>query len=425
MRLAIYNIQIIDPYSGSDKIGNLYIEGDKFVQSLTGSPDREIQGQGLVAAPSFIDLHTHLRDPGFTDAEDITSGTRAAARGGYGLLCAMPNTKPVCDTPEGVNYVIDKARKAGYTEVLPIPAASRGLRGETLTDFAALKAAGAVGVTDDGMPFKDSRLTYQILREAARQELLPIDHPEMKSLSRGAVMNAGEAARKLGYQGMPNTAESICVARDLLIAADLDLPIHLCHLSTAESVDLVRLAKARGVPVTADTCPHYFTLTDTAVVEQKALAKMYPPLRQEKDRRAIIEGLRDGTIDAIATDHAPHVDKDKGEDLTRAKNGIIGLETAFSLAFTILCQQEGFGLDQVLALFTRRPAQVIKRNECGLLPGEKANLVIFDPRKTYRVKAEELLSKSHNTPFIGWPLQAKILYTLWKGNFSYDQSVPE
>lgn len=419
MKIQINDIRLIDPFQNKNQKVNLYIEDGYFVEKLSGQADHSIEGKGLYAAPGFIDAHTHLRDPGQTYKEDIISGTQAGAKGGYVLLAAMPNTSPICDSPELVRYMIEKAETKGSCQVLPIPAVSVGEQGEQLTDFQALKEAGAGGLTDDGRPISTAKLLREALIEASKHNLIVIDHPEETSLSRGTSINLGKISKELGLEGMPNSSESIAVARDILVAMELGLPIHLCHVSTKESIDLIRMAKNKGVKVTADVCPHHFCLTQEAVVAHGSNAKMYPPLRTEEDRLACIAGLRDGTIDMIATDHAPHHADEKGEDIAKAMMGIVGLETAFPLSYTELCLKEGFSLEKLLELFTKAPAKLFGLENRSIIPGNPANMVIFETGISDRIDSEKFVSKSRNTPFNGWEVKARIKATIWKGNFTY------
>lgn len=422
MRYAIENIKVLDPFrkSASPVIENIYIEDGKFVECLSGEPDKIIQGEELIATPGFIDAHTHLRDPGLTYKEDIISGTKAAAAGGFVAVTAMPNTKPVCDSPEIVKYMIDKAKAEGFAEVLPTAAVTIGEKGKEISDFAALKEAGAVAYTDDGRPVTSAEIMREALIQAAALDMVIIDHPEDTSLAWGTHMNLGEVSKKLGLKGMPNSAEAICVARDIILSMEVDAPVHLCHLSAKESVDLVRWAKAEGAKVTSDACPHHFWLSDEAVLEHGSNAKMYPPLRREEDCQAIAKGIMDGAIDMIATDHAPHSLEEKGEDIAKAFMGIIGLETAFPLSYTKLCLELGFDLEQLIERLTLAPAKLFKLENREIKAGNAANLTIIDLNEKYLIDPEKSFSKSRNTPFGGTEVQGKICYTFWEGRLTYE-----
>lgn len=422
MKIAIREVRVVDPFQDLDQVQDLLIEDGLLVDHLRGPADKEILGTGLMAFPGFIDVHTHLRDPGQTYKEDIVTGTKAASKGGFVLVCAMPNTSPVCDSPDIVRYMIDKAEQEGYAQVLPIAAASLGEQGEILSPYAELKAAGAGGVTDDGRPIANAGILLDCLQEAAKYGLPVIDHPEDSSLAQGKAMNAGPVADKLGLAGMPRAAEAICVARDVLLAMEYDLPIHLCHLSCKESVDLLRWAKSQGAPVTADTCPHYFILTEEAVASQGANAKMYPPLRREADRQAIQEAVQDGTIEMIATDHAPHSLEEKGQDVTQAKNGIVGLEHAFALSYDYLSLKGGLPLRDLLTRFTKAPAELLSLGDRSLKTGQPANLCLFNPQLPETINPENFASRGRNTPFAGFTTTGSICYTFWQGKITYERS---
>ena len=423
MNVHFNHFRLLDPYTGKDEYGDLCVENGNIVEKLSAKADREIDGQGKILAPAFVDAHCHLRDPGQTWKEDIESGTRAAAAGGYAAVMAMPNTKPVCDSAEVVRAMIEKAQRCGSCAVLPVGAVTLGEAGKELAPYKAMKEAGAVALTDDGQVIATAAIFQESLKAAAQIGLKVIDHPEERSLSRGACMHEGEISRRLGVRGMPASAESIIVARDLLLAEDLGLPMHLCHLSTAQSVSLLREAKARGVQATADTCPHYFALTDEAVLAYGANAKMYPPLRPEKDRQAILEALLDGTIDMIATDHAPHSAEEKSGPLAQAKNGIIGLQTAFSLSYEFLCKKQGMPVLKLLTLLSANVSTAFHLNRRGLQPGAAADLVIFDPEREWVFQQEEIFSRSANSPFIGRKMLGKVCMTLWNGEITYEEKV--
>jgi dihydroorotase len=379
-----------------------------------------IDAKGLIVAPGLIDLHVHLREPGQGYKETIASGTAAAAAGGFTAVCAMPNTTPVNDTPEITRWMQAPERGAAI-RVFPIAAATRGSKGETLTDYAALRDAGAIAVTDDGRPILEDAIMLASLRAAASVGLPVIQHAEDTRLTAGASMNAGALAFRLGLRGMPAEAESSLVERDIgLLRQVPDGHLHVAHLSTAKALDAVRRARQSGLHVTCEVTPHHFALTEDRVGLYDTNAKMNPPLRSEADRAAMIEGLLDGTIDAIATDHAPHAAHEKEQEFTLAPNGITGLETALGLALRVLHAQHKMPLDRVLALLTIRPAQTLGLAKQGTLaPGSPADLVLFDPSETWTFHAADSRSRSKNTPFDGWQMQGRIHVTFSTGRIVF------
>lgn len=394
-------------------------ENELLIPSSGISPDLILDARGGYLSPGFIDLHCHLRDPGYTDKEDIMSGTAAAAAGGFNALVSMPNTLPVSDSPEIIRYILQKGEQGSCT-IYPAAACTEGSRGVELSDFHALKKAGVRVLTDDGQVLSTAAIVRQAVIKAAEEGLLLMDHCEEKSLSQGAAMNLSQSSEKMGVRGMPNTAESCIAARDILIAEELHLPIHLTHISTKESVRMIREAKSGGAAITADSCPHYFALTDSDCLEYGSLAKMYPPLRSEEDRSAIIEGFLDGTLDAISTDHAPHTAANKERPFSRASNGIIGLETAFPLAYSVLCREHGMPLEKLMDLMLKNPATLLKVEIPDLKPGKPASFVLFDLQKS-RYDVSKSRSKSRNTPFDGWDMYGRILRTVWKGKTVYER----
>ena len=350
-----------------------------------------IDATGLVVAPGLVDIHVHFREPGFEYKEDILTGSAAAAAGGVTTSCCMPNTLPVNDSKEITEYIINKASHAAIT-VLPIGAVTEGQKGEKLTDFPALKEAGVVALSDDGMPVQSDNVMRKALQSARELDMLIISHCE---------------------------EEASMVERDVKLAAGLNTGVHIAHVSTAEAVDTIRKAKKAGVKVTAETCPHYFSLTEAAVAEKGTNARMSPPLRTEKDVEAIILGLCDGTIDAIATDHAPHSVDEKSLPFTKAPNGIIGLETLLAVTLTYLYHTGRLKLDEIINLMTIKPAEILGLDAGRLVKGGTADIVIFDPNEEWTVDAAEFKSKARNTPFDGMKLRGKVKYTISRGVVVY------
>ena len=419
MRLLIQNARIIDPSQNLDQGGDLLLEEGRIAQigrELSQEGAQVIDARGLVAAPGLVDMHVHLRDPGLTYKEDLYSGCRAAAAGGVTSLLAMPNTKPAMDSPETVRELLKRAQTAGAA-VYTAACVTKDLGGEELTDLKALKEAGAIALSDDGRPVVNTRRLLEALEQAPALGLVVTAHCEDLYLAAGGLMNEGEVSRRLGVPGIPAAAEDCGTAREIAAAASIGAPIHICHVSTKDSVELIRDAKARGVRVTAETCPHYLLLTDKALESKDADYRMNPPLRGEEDRLALIQALKDGTIDAISTDHAPHSPEEKG-DFLKAPNGSIGMET--SLAATLTALKGVLTLPEILAKMSWNPARILNIPAGTLRTGANADVVLFDPEKKWVVDPEKLHGKSKNTPFKGMTLQGKVAMTIFRGRVVYD-----
>ena len=419
MRLLIQNARIIDPSQNLDQGGDLLLEEGRIAQigrGISQEGAQVIDARGLVAAPGLVDMHVHLRDPGLTYKEDLYSGCRAAAAGGVTSLLAMPNTKPAMDSPETVRELLKRAQTAGAA-VYTAACVTKDLGGEELTDLKALKEAGAIALSDDGRPVVNTRRLLEALEQAPALGLVVTAHCEDLYLAAGGLMNEGEVSRRLGVPGIPAAAEDCGTAREIAAAASIGAPIHICHVSTKGSVELIRDAKARGVRVTAETCPHYLLLTDKALESKDADYRMNPPLRGEEDRLALIQALKDGTIDAISTDHAPHSPEEKG-DFLKAPNGSIGMET--SLAATLTALKGVLTLPEILAKMSWNPARILNIPAGTLRTGANADVVLFDPEKKWLVDPERLHGKSKNTPFKGMTLQGKVAMTIFRGRVVYD-----
>jgi dihydroorotase len=385
----------------------------------TAPAEREIDARGAVLSPGLVDVHVHLREPGQSAKETLASGTMAAAAGGFTDVACMPNTDPVLDEVARIEWVSSRARKLGRCRVHPIAAVTRAQKGEELTEFVALEQAGAVALSDDGHPIASAVVMRRAL-EYARHTALPIIcHEEDPSLRGEGQMNEGPTATRLGIRGIPAAAETVMVRRDVELAELTGGRIHLAHLSCAGALEAVRDAKRRRLAVTAETCPHYWTLTEEAVGEYVTHAKMNPPLRSAEDRAAVIAGVADGTIDCLATDHAPHTEDEKRQTFDRAPFGIVGLETALALTITFLVEPGHVTLERALALWTEAPRRILGLPRVGLEIGDPADLVLIDPAAPWTVDAGAFHSKGRNTPFDGWRLLGKVLATVCGGSITY------
>lgn len=375
-----------------------------------------IDAGGLCAAPGLVDMHVHLRDPGGTQKEDIITGCRAAAVGGVTSIAAMPNTSPVADTPEVISYVAEKSKNTGI-HVYPIAAITKGLQGTALCNFEELHKAGAIAFSDDGRPVKDAAMMLAAMNEAAKVGSPVISHCEDMSLA-GGIINEGKVSKKLGVQGVLNAAETVQAAREAALSITSGLPVHIAHVSAAETVDIIRAAKQLGAKITAETCPHYFSLDESFTLSRDADYRMNPPLRTNRDINAVIEGLHDGTIDAIATDHAPHTPQDKACFET-APNGVIGLETSLAVGITYLVRPGYLLLEELIEKMTVSPARIL-RIPAGLIEvGAPADILLFDPDESFTVDPEKMFSKSKNTPYKGMTLYGRVKYTISSGKLIY------
>jgi len=426
--LVIRNGHLIDPAAGVDAPKDILLKDSRVAEIASPGKLKSANGAevldatGLIVAPGLIDIHVHLREPGQGYKETIASGTAAAAAGGFTSVAAMPNTIPVNDSPEITRWMLAPERNAAI-RVFPIGAATRGSKGEALNDFAALKSAGAVAVTDDGHPILKDNTMRETLAAAARVGLSVIQHAEDTRMTRGCSMNAGPTAFKLGLRGMSPEAESSLVERDIRLVTELRDPrvhLHVAHTSTAAAVAAVRQARRNGLRVTCEVAPHHFLLTEEHVGLYSTHAKMNPPLRSAADRDAMIEGILDGVVDAIATDHAPHAAHEKEVEFEHAPNGITGLETALGLTLRWLHREWKLPLGRVVSLMSTQPAALLGLKGRGTLAvGSFGDVVIFDPRTEWTYRAAETRSKSRNTPFDGWTMQGKVLWTISEGRVVY------
>ena len=431
MLMLIRGGRVIDP-GNIDGIMDIFISDGKIVEiikhGLTSSeypesiiehPEtRIIDASGKIVTPGLIDMHVHLREPGHEYKETIETGCLAAAFGGFTAVCTMPNTNPVNDCRQVTEYMLKKAQAADTVRVYPVASISQGLKGDGLCEYGELKEAGVIALSDDGNPVMNSQLMRRALEYAKGFGLLVISHCEDLDLAAGGVMNEGAVATRMGLAGIPNAVESIMVMRDIALSELTGAPIHIAHVSTMESVRAIRDAKTRGVHVTAETAPHYFTLTEESVKEYNTNAKMNPPLRSNHDREAVCQGLADGTIDVIATDHAPHSSIEKEVEFDMAANGIIGLETSVSLGMKLV-EDEVITITGLVEKMSTNPARILGL-ESGLTVGNPADITIIDPDISYRVDADSFQSLSRNTPFDGWELKGKAVLTVVEGKVVFD-----
>lgn len=418
----IRNAHVIDPADRTERTVDICLSDGKIAaigESLDFNVSKEdvvIDASGYLVAPGLIDVHVHFRDPGFTYKEDIQTGARAAAKGGFTTVVCMANTRPPVDNTETLEYVLREGKKTGIN-VLSVAAVSKGLKGLELTDMEELKAAGAAGFTDDGIPLLDTKLVKEAMEMAARLDLPLSFHEEDPAFIEDNGINHGKVSEQLGIFGSPALAEDSLVARDLMIALHTKATVDIQHISSAVSVKMVKFAKELGADVYAEVTPHHFTLTEEAVLTHGTLAKMNPPLRTEADRQAILEGLKDGSIDIIATDHAPHSHEEKARDLTHAPSGIIGLETALALGVTKLVRAGHLTMMELMEKMSRNPARLYRLPFDGIKEGSAADLVIFDPNEEWTVG--EYVSKSSNSPFTGESLFGKVKYTICNGRIVF------
>lgn len=401
---------------------DILIDGDrieKIAAGINADGCDVIDASGLTALPAFVDMHVHLREPGFEYKEDIESGSRAAVAGGFSAVCCMPNTKPVTDNKYIVRYIKDRAKEVGLVKVYPIAAVSVGEKGETITEMGKLKEAGAVAFSDDGRPVESAQLMRIALEYAGGLNMPVISHCEDLSLVNDGVMNEGYISTLTGLKGITRASEEVMVARDIVLAETLGARVHIAHISTKGSAQLIREAKARGVKVTCETCPHYFAATDELCRDNDANAKVNPPLREESDRLAMIEAIKDGTVDAIVTDHAPHAKHEKEGGFVGAANGISGIETSFALSYTALVKSGGITLERLSELMTANPASIVNI-ECGRLEeGGKADITLVDLNEKYAIDKNEFFSKGKNTPFHGREVYGRVRFTVVDGTIRY------
>lgn len=419
----IKNGRIIDPKNDRDEVADLYIKDGKIAESLS---DEEIQNaettdaKGLVVCPGLVDVHVHLREPGQTHKETIQTGSWAAAAGGFTTIVCMPNTNPAADTAGTIQYINDAAKRDAVVHVYPTGCITQGRLGEKLAPIGSLKKAGVVAITDDGDCVQNNEIMRRALEYCKMFDLPIMDHCQDMSLTENAVMNEGEWSIRLGLKGWPAAAEDIIVARNALLSEMTGAHVHMQHISSAGAVEVMRRAKLRNVNVTAEVTPHHLALTDACIKDYDTNCKMNPPLRTEADRQALIEGLRDGTLDILATDHAPHTNYEKDKEFDYAPFGILGSETCFAVSQQILCGEAGIPLNEVIAWLTYKPAELVKLPAGTLTPGAPADVAILDPEGTWTVNEETIFSKSQNSPWWGDELTSKTVATIVAGKTVFE-----
>lgn len=424
MRTIIKNGHVLNPSNHMDGVFDVVIEDGKITSVAKDVPvmenDEIISAEGKYVMPGFIDLHVHFREPGFTHKETIETGAMAAVRGGYTSVCPMPNTNPVIDSKEMVEWLKNKEKEVSKVHILPVGAVTKGQMGQELADIEGMAQAGALAVSEDGKSVMDILVYTEGMKKAKENGLVVLAHCEDKALVRGGVMNAGEKARELGLKGITNAVEDVITARDIFLANETGAKLHLCHCSTSDSVSLIQMAKEKGYQVTGEVCPHHFTLADDDIPEDDSNYKMNPPLRSCKDVQALKVGLKNGIMDVISTDHAPHSEEEKKKSMAEAPFGIVGLETAFALTVTELVEQGYLTKMQLVEKMSYNPAQVIGIDKGQLEEGKVADIVIADFSESYQIDANTFASKGKNTPFHGKQVKGRIYQTLVDGKVVYD-----
>ncbi len=424
MGLLIKNGAIVLP--NEEKKEDILVENGIITaigKDLNAHSTRIIDASGCYVLPGLVDAHCHLRDPGYEYKEDIISGTKSAAYGGFTSIACMANTNPVADNRAVIRYIVDKAATEGYVNVFPIGAMTKGQLGEELAEIGEMKKAGIVAVSDDGHSVKNTSVMRKVMQYAGMFDVQVICHCEDEDLTEEGVMNEGALSTMMGLRGISKACEEIIIARDIILSEHTKVPVHICHVSTALGVDIIREAKQRGVRVTAETCPHYFTLTENACEGYNTMAKVNPPLRNDVDVQAVIRGLCDGTIDIIATDHAPHHFDEKNVEFDKAANGIVGFETALPLSYTALVKTGKLSMSQLVWKLCKGPANILKIDKGDLVVGKAADITIFNPHSDYKIDVSKLISKSKNSPYQDYPVTGKVEATIVGGKIVVNQGL--
>lgn len=421
MTTLIRGARVIEPSTHSDRIEDILIQDNiitKRAENITDEADNVIEADGMIAMPGLIDLHVHLRDPGFEYKETVATGTKAAAAGGVTTVFAMPNTKPVTDNVEIVTEIINKAKEAGYANVSPVAAVTIGQEGKVLTDLEALKKAGIVAISEDGKSVMDTLIYKQAMENAAKYDITVMAHCEDKALVNGGVINEGRVSKENNIPGISNSVEDIITARDIILAGETGAKLHLCHCSTAGAVKMIEEAKKAGISVTGEVCPHHFTLSEDDIDINDANYKMNPPLRTREDVKALIEGLKNDVMDVISTDHAPHSEEEK-KGIIASPFGIVGIETSVALAITELVDKGYLTFMQMAEKMSYNPARITGIDRGTLLEGKEADIVLIDPEATYAIDVNTFASKGKNTPFNGKKVKGRVMYTILSGKVVY------
>ena len=422
MTILIKNGRLINPSENLDKVMDIFVE-DGIIKEKAETIDRQadtvIDAAGCYVMPGLIDLHVHFRDPGLTYKEDIETGSKAAAKGGFTTVCCMPNTKPVVDNVETVKYIIEKGEKTGLTNVLPVGAVTKNMAGVEITDVEELKKAGICAISEDGKSVMNSGVYRKAMKNAAKANVPVLAHCEDINLVEGGVINLGDKSSELGVQGISNAVEDVIAMRDIMLAKETGATLHLCHCSTKDSVEMVKRAKEEGIKVTAEVCPHHFSMCSDDITSNDGNFKMNPPLRAREDMEALIKGLQDDIMDVISTDHAPHSAEEKAKDLEHAPFGIVGLETSVALTVTNLVKKGYLTPMQMAAKMSYNPAKVLGIPKGTLDEGKIADITIIDPDKEYTIDVNTIESKGKNTPFDGYKVSGEVEYTILNGKVVY------
>ena len=422
MTILIKNGRLINPSENLDKVMDIFVEDGiikEKAESIEKQADTVIDAAGCYVMPGLIDLHVHFRDPGLTYTEDIETGSKAAAKGGFTTVCCMPNTKPVVDNVETVKYIIEKGEKTGLTNVLPVGAVTKNMAGVEITDVEELKKAGICAISEDGKSVMNSGVYRKAMKNAAKANVPVLAHCEDINLVEGGVINLGDKSSELGVKGISNAVEDVIAMRDIMLAKETGATLHLCHCSTKDSVEMVKRAKEEGIKVTAEVCPHHFSMCSDDITSNDGNFKMNPPLRAREDMEALIKGLQDDIMDVISTDHAPHSAEEKAKDLEHAPFGIVGLETSVALTVTNLVKKGYLTPMQMAAKMSYNPAKVLGIPKGTLDEGKIADITIIDPDKEYTIDVNTFESKGKNTPFDGYKVSGEVEYTILNGKVVY------